>query len=541
MHQVRRLDDQILHAIRNSAFQRLLHVVDPLAVARLDVVDNDLRRKGSADLPVWIRFRERRLDAADILCAASVEGSAEAHDKEFFLSCYAFIARIVFRRVAGIAAEVIGIRVLPFDHFFFFVGQHIPGSLCDRAHHIRIARAFLHIDRIDERCRAGRPLLTGLTGHLGNRDRNGGMFHIDLLHSGNAAETRDLSRHVREITGCLEHADPGIFVFTRHIVVRVVAGHDHERPKDDFFIAGGMYRFDHRLAGRLFRLAFHSADKDVFISEILHLGLHLAVGDLRLVGSAVSHEDESRAVRGRFRKAFVSGSGNCFGRHSHRDPFLILVDHGRIGTYFPEQRLRDHDAVELIPVCFHRLTEFIVFRTVHQVRRLDDKVLHAVRHGALERLVHVVDLLAVAGKDVVNDDLRRKSPADIPADHGLRKRRLDPADVLCPAVIEGRAEAYYQKFIFPDPVGVARIVFRGVAGIETEVVRIGELAFHQFLLRVAQRVPGGLCFGAARVGIFGPFLDIDRVDQRGDLIRLLLIRFRIRLFRRRRCFGRRFG
>ena len=90
---------------------------------------------------------------------------------------------------------------------------------------------------------------------------------------------------------------------------------------------------------------------------------------------------------------------------------------------------------------------------------------------------------------------------------------LDAADVLRPAVVEGRAEADHQQLVFTDLVGVLRIVQRGVAGVAAEVVGIGFLALHQLLLLVGQGVPCGLGGGALSVGLLGPGLHVDGVDE----------------------------
>ena len=73
MHQVGGLDDQILHAVGNSALQSLLHVVDLLAVTGLNMVDNDLCGEGAADRPVGICGLDGVLDALDVAARLSLK------------------------------------------------------------------------------------------------------------------------------------------------------------------------------------------------------------------------------------------------------------------------------------------------------------------------------------------------------------------------------------------------------------------------------------------------------------------------------------
>lgn len=100
---------------------------------------------------------------------------------------------------------------------------------------------------------------------------------------------------------------------------------------------------------------------------------------------------------------------------------------------------------------------------MHQVRRLDNQILDAVGNGTLKRLVHVVDLLAVAGLNVVDDDLRGEGTADAPIRVGGLQGVLDALDVSGAAAVEGGAEADDQQLIFADVVGIARVVLAGVA------------------------------------------------------------------------------
>ena len=105
MHQVRRLHDQRLHPVRDRAVQGLGDVVDDLAVARLDMVDDDLAGKAAAHAPVGKGFLQRRLDGADGETAAVVEAGAEADDQQLVLADFVGVARIVQRGVAAVAQK----------------------------------------------------------------------------------------------------------------------------------------------------------------------------------------------------------------------------------------------------------------------------------------------------------------------------------------------------------------------------------------------------------------------------------------------------
>ena len=124
---------------------------------------------------------------------------------------------------------------------------------------------------------------------------------------------------------------------------------------------------------------------------------------------------------------------------------------------------------------------------------------------------------------MVDDDLRGEGAADGPVGERGLQGVLDALDVGNTAVVVGRAEGDDQQLVLADLVLIARIVHGSVAGIEAEVIGAGLVAFDELLLRVGQGVPCGLGGFALGVGLVGAGLDIDGVDQSGDLIGSCLI------------------
>ena len=172
--------------------------------------------------------------------------------------------------------------------------------------------------------------------------------------------------------------------------------------------------------------------------------------------------------------------------------FRSGVDDGGVAADLAQQGFGNGNAVEFVFVLLNSLAHLVVLGTVHQVRRLDDQIPDAVGNGAVQSLLHVVDLLAVAGLDVVDDDLRGEGAADAPIRVGGLQGVLDALDVGGAAAVEGGAEADDQQLIFTDVVGVARVVLAGVAGVAAKVIGVCVLALDQLLLGVGQGVPSGL-------------------------------------------------
>ena len=331
-----------------------------------------------------------------------------------------------------------------------------------------------------------------------------------------------------------EHGLPGVFLGTGHVVVGMVTGNDHQRAKDDVGVARSLDSFDDGFASSLFRLALDGANKDVLITEVLHLGLHLAVRHLGDVCGAVAHEHERSARVLRGVKALEAGIGDGGSGDGLGNSFLVGIDDGSVGADFAKQRLGNGDGFKLVLILLDGFAHLVVLGTVHQVRRLDNEVFDAVGDSALKRLGHVVDLLAIAGLHVVDDDLRGEGAADRPVGVGFLKGVFDALDVGNTAVIVGRAEGDNEQLVLADVVLVARIVLAGIAGVKAEVIGAGLVAFDELLLRIGQSVPRGLGRFALGVGLIGAFLHIDGVDHGSDLIGSSLIQLflrGLRLFR----------
>ena len=92
------------------------------------------------------------------------------------------------------------------------------------------------------------------------------------------------------------------------------------------------------------------------------------------------------------------------------------------------------------------------------MRRLNNEVLDAVCNRAVERLGHVVDLLAVTLVYMVDDDLAGEAAANRVVRERLLHRGLDGADGLAAAVVVAGAEADYQQLVFADFVLIERII-----------------------------------------------------------------------------------
>ena len=518
VHQMGGLDEQVLHAVQNGTIQGLGHVVDELAVPGLDMVDDDLSGEGAADGPAGEGFLQGLFDAADVLGPAAVEGGAEAHHQQLIFADAVQVPGVVQLGVAGIAAKVVGIGFFAFHQFLLLVGEGVPGGLGGGALGVGVIRPLLDIDGVDEGAHPLAGRFSGLVGGSHGIDGGLGVVHIQLLDGLDPAQARDLAIDLLKEAGGGELAHPGLGVLSiGHVVVGVVAGNDHQGAQDDLGVARLVDGLDDVLAGGLLGLALHGADEHVLVAQLVHHGLHLGIGHLGGMGRAMAHEHDGGAVLLGGMEAGEARFLHGLVHHGQGHGLLVVVHLGGVLAHLAQQGLGHGDGFKLVGILLHSRHQLVVLGAVHQMGGLHQQVLHAVADGALQGLVHVVDELAVTGLDVVDDDLGGEGAANGPIGEGRFQGGLNAADVLSPAVVEGRAEAHHQQLILSDAVPVPRIILGGVAGVAAKVVGIGILALHQRLLCVGQGIPGGLGGGAVGVGGLGPLLDIDGVDEGGHL------------------------
>ena len=155
--------------------------------------------------------------------------------------------------------------------------------------------------------------------------------------------------------------------------------------------------------------------------------------------------------------------------------------------------------------------------------RLYYQILYAVIRRTLQSLVHVVNVFAVSGLYMVNNNLCRKCSSYRPVGICLLNGVFNSLDIRRTAVIKGSAEADYQNFIFSDIILIAGIILGSIAGISAKVIRICILPFNHFLLGVCQGIPSRLCRRTLVICFLCSFLNINSVNQCRHFVCCLLI------------------
>ena len=103
---------------------------------------------------------------------------------------------------------------------------------------------------------------------------------------------------------------------------------------------------------------------------------------------------------------------------------------------------------------------------------LYDKVLYTVCYGSVKRLAYVVNFLAVALVNVINNDIGSE-----PSSYGVTRECcfevvFNSADSQAAAVVEAGSEAEYQQLVVADLVLIPGVIEGSVAGVVVLVVSL---------------------------------------------------------------------
>ena len=125
VHQVGRLDDDVLDAVVDRAVHRFFEVIDDFAVSVLHVIDNDLRGEASAHVKLRKCRSNILFDRADGESSGVVEAGAERYDEDLRGADAVLVERIIQGRVAGLVVFFV----------FGFSRRFLRrGACCQRAH-----------------------------------------------------------------------------------------------------------------------------------------------------------------------------------------------------------------------------------------------------------------------------------------------------------------------------------------------------------------------------------------------------------------------
>ena len=92
------------------------------------------------------------------------------------------------------------------------------------------------------------------------------------------------------VSCCLELIFPGIFVFTGHIVSRMIARYDHKRCEDHFFCS---LFFDQTNDIFQRRVTFYGSQMDVVMSQVFETVIQCRVDIISIMAGSVSHKDQA--------------------------------------------------------------------------------------------------------------------------------------------------------------------------------------------------------------------------------------------------------
>ena len=160
---------------------------------------------------------------------------------------------------------------------------------------------------------------------------------------------------------------------------------------------------------------------------------------------------------------------------------------------------------------------------MHQMCRLYNKVLHSIVYSSLQCLIHIVDLLAITGLYVIDDDLCCKCSSYRPVRISCLNCLLNTTDICRTAVIEGCSKTYYKDFIFTDLISVEWIILGCISRISSEIIRIRILSLNEFFLYICQCIPCFFRCCTLLICLVCSFLNINVINQLRNFICCFLI------------------
>ena len=385
VHQMGGLNHQILDPVGDGTVQGLAHIVDDLAVPVLHMVDDDLAGEASSHGILREGLLHSRLDGANGQAAVVVVAGAKADHQQLALADLILVAGIIQRSIAGFVVFLI---LFP--------------------------------------------------GHSGL-----GMGNQQILDLFQLPEAVHQALHL--IAGGLKGRLPGALFIACHVVVGMVAGHDHQGLQHHALIAAGLNQSQNVLQRGS---GLYGAHKIVCMAALGQHLLHLGVHGVGLSLSAVAHEADGGL-------AIIIGGGGLYNGIGHDLEVLVRGQQGQANG----------NGFKSVGILGHLVHQVVVLQAVHQMGGLNHQILDPVGDGTVQGLAHIVDDLAVPVLHMVDDDLAGEASS-----HGILRESLlhgclNGANGQAAVIVVAGAKADHQQLVLADLILVARIVQGSVAGV----------------------------------------------------------------------------
>ena len=241
------------------------------------------------------------------------------------------------------------------------------------------------------------------------------------------------------------------------------------------------------------------------------------------MGCTMSHEYKCSASLSCCIHAVESGFLTSFICDCLSNCFLVIIDNSCIISNLTKHWLCNCYRLKFIFISVNSFCHLIILSAMHQMCRLNNKILNALLYCTVKSLLHVVDILTISCLNMVDDDLCCKCSSYRPVRISFCKGIFDSLDILSTAVIEGSTKAYNKKLVLTNLILVTRIILGSISCITSEVIRISILAFYQLFLCVCQGIPCFFSCLAVLICCICSLLNVDLVDQICYIISCFLI------------------
>ena len=111
MHQMSRLDNQILYTVGNRTFQCLRYIINLLSIAGLHMIDDNLGGKCSSYRPIRICLLQCIFNSLNICHTAVIKGSTKTYYKNLIFTNFILVTGIIFRSIPSVSAKIIRVCI----------------------------------------------------------------------------------------------------------------------------------------------------------------------------------------------------------------------------------------------------------------------------------------------------------------------------------------------------------------------------------------------------------------------------------------------
>ena len=172
----------------------------------------------------------------------------------------------------------------------------------------------------------------------------------------------------------------------------MVTGYDHQRLKNNLLVITSLYLCKYIIHRRS---CLNGTYKIVLKTCICQLILHLLIYSVAVCLCTMSHEADGCLT------IIILSCCICDSLHNLIEILITC-----------KKRITDYNLIKCICIIANFIYNICILQTIHQMCRLDYKILNAVIHCTVKGFCHIINGNAISSLYMINDDLACKASSD---------------------------------------------------------------------------------------------------------------------------------